>query len=120
MNWYLVKIIFQITCGSGNHKPQFDEQLRLIAAGDAYVAIEKARTLAKAEDEQCRSNEAGIVQWKYIAITAVYPFTSMMDGAELFSTVTEEEHASARIHSFQLKESDLLNQLPVINQLINQ
>lgn len=26
MNWYVAKLIFRITCGNGNHQPQFDGQ----------------------------------------------------------------------------------------------
>ena len=42
MNWYLSKIIFRIVCGEGQHTPQFDEQLRLIAASDEQEAFQKA------------------------------------------------------------------------------
>ena len=34
MKWYLAKLVYRIICGEGNHKPQFDEQLRLIYAED--------------------------------------------------------------------------------------
>ena len=34
MNWYLSKLVFRIVCGDGQHRAQFDEQLRLIAAAD--------------------------------------------------------------------------------------
>lgn len=41
MNWYLVKLVFQII---GEHvtKPQFDEQLRLIRADEVEWALESA------------------------------------------------------------------------------
>ena len=49
MNWYLSKIIFRIICGEGRHTPQFDEQLRLIAATDEQQAFEKAMAIGEKE-----------------------------------------------------------------------
>ncbi|HEV3251858.1 MAG TPA: DUF4288 domain-containing protein, partial [Puia sp.] len=45
MNWYLAKIVFRIICGEGQHIPQFDEQLRLIEAGNEVEAFEKATNI---------------------------------------------------------------------------
>jgi Domain of unknown function (DUF4288) len=102
-SWYLIKIVFQIICGSGNHQPQFDEQLRLIAADNSSHAIEKATQLAV-----CESTANGLVQWKFIAVTDVYPFTNMIDGAELFSRVTEEVKEAAYLYTLHLKAKDVL------------
>lgn len=103
MNWYLIKIVFQIVCGNGKHTPQFDEQLRLIAANSSHRAIEKATKLAVDE-----TNTPDLVQWKFIAITEVYPFNNLLDGAQLFSRVIEEEQQAAYLHTLQLKAKDVL------------
>ena len=42
MNWYIAKIVFRIITGDGDHKPQFDEQLRLINANNEEQAFEKS------------------------------------------------------------------------------
>lgn len=42
MNWYLAKMVFRILCGDGNHRAQFDEQLRLISAVSREEAFHKA------------------------------------------------------------------------------
>ncbi|MBX9783161.1 MAG: DUF4288 domain-containing protein [Chitinophagaceae bacterium] len=105
-NWYLVKLVFQIICGNGNHTPQFDEQLRLIAANNSRRAIEKAKQLAA---DETHIND--FVQWKFIAVTDVYPFNKLLDGAELFSRVTEEEQEAAYLHTLQLKANDTLQHL---------
>ena len=42
MKWFLAKIVYRIICGSGNHTPQFDEQLRLIEADSEEDAFKKA------------------------------------------------------------------------------
>jgi acetoacetate decarboxylase len=104
MSWFLVKIVFQIICGDGQHKPQFDEQLRLILAPDMNAAVEKSKKLAA---EEVQTDE--LVQWKLVAVTDVYPFGRYLDGAELFSKVTEEEHGAAYIHTLQLKEQAIQN-----------
>jgi Domain of unknown function (DUF4288) len=110
MNWFLVKIVFQIICGYGNHKPQFEEQLRLISATDQNTAITKAVQLAKQE-----TGITEMVEWKFIAVTDIYPFTSLLDGAELFSRITEEELEAGYIHTQQLKEKDLQKKQFIIN-----
>ena len=51
MNWYLTKIVFRIVCGEGKHTPQFDEQLRVIAADNKEEAFYKARAIGKDEEE---------------------------------------------------------------------
>jgi Domain of unknown function (DUF4288) len=103
MNWFLVKMVFQIICGNGKHTPQFDEQLRLITATDIHTAMNKANQLAAGE-----TNGNDLVQWKFIAVTDVYPFTNLIDGAELYSRVTESEQGAAYIYTVQLKSKDTL------------
>ncbi|HEX4957322.1 MAG TPA: DUF4288 domain-containing protein [Lacibacter sp.] len=99
MNWFLVKMVFQIVCGNGCHKAQFEEQIRLIRAAGITAAIEKSKMLAAGE---VQPNQW--VQWKFIAVTDIYPFTTGIDGAEVFSKVTEEEYEAAYIHTLELKE----------------
>lgn len=114
MNWYLVKIVFRIICGNGNHRPQFEEQIRLVSAACMREAVTKTEILVK-EEEKGFSNYAGeLVQWKMIAITDVYPFSKLTDGAELFSRITEEEHAEAFIHSAKLRAENMFESFEII------
>jgi len=91
MNWYLAKLIFRIVCGDGNHTPQFDEQLRLIAAEDNEQAFSKARTLGETEGDGPHE----IVKWRFINVTEMYRLTALIDGAELYSRVQEADDADA-------------------------
>jgi hypothetical protein len=100
--WYLVKIVFQIICGNGNHKPQFEEQLRLITATSPGEATDKARQLISAEQVSFEK-----VTWKFVAITDIYFFNNLLDGAELFSQITETDYDLAFIQAQQLKEKTL-------------
>jgi hypothetical protein len=51
MNWYLAKFVFRIICGDGDHSPQFDEQLRLVAGNSKEEAFRKAREMGRKEEE---------------------------------------------------------------------
>lgn len=91
MNWYLAKLVFRITCGQGNHKAQFDEQVRLIHASHTGEALEKARRLAAEESQSAAAVPAGSVRWNLVDIPELFRLKDMADGAELISRVTEEE-----------------------------
>jgi hypothetical protein len=91
MNWYLSKIIFRIICGEGNHTPQFDEQLRLIAARDEDEAFQKAVTLGEKEQDRFYNHEQQLVQWKFINVAELYRLGGLLDGAEMYSRIQETD-----------------------------
>jgi hypothetical protein len=51
MQWYLAKLVFQIICGDGNHRPQFDEQLRLHMQKIKKLHFAKAGNLAAGKNK---------------------------------------------------------------------
>ena len=91
MNWYLSKIIFQIICGEGAHTPQFDEQLRLIAALDEEEAFGKAMAIGQKEQDSFYNHEQQLVQWKFINVAELYRFSGLLDGAEMYSRIHETD-----------------------------
>ncbi len=93
MKWYLAKIVYQIICGDGRHTAQFDEQFRLIKAGDKKEAFEKATSIGKMEEEVFYNQKQQLVQWRFVNVSELYPFNEHMDGAELFSTIKEVDDA---------------------------
>ena len=97
MNWYLAKIVFRIICGEGQHIPQFDEQLRLIEAGNEVEAFEKATNIGIREQDQFFNQDRKMVQWKFINIAELYKLSGLLDGAELYSRVQETENADLYI-----------------------
>lgn len=107
MNWYLVKIIVQLLYNQPAGKTQFEEQLRLICAADTKAAIAKATGMLMNEEERCSSLQQHI-SCKPIAVTAVYPFSEMMDGAELFSANIETDYAASFIKTARVREQDIL------------
>jgi hypothetical protein len=97
MNWYLSKIIFRIICGEGQHTPQFDEQLRLIAAADEEQAFEKARAIGEKEQDGFYNHEQQLVQWKFINVSELYRLSGLLDGAEMYSRIQETDDPEAYI-----------------------
>lgn len=107
MNWYLSKIIFQIIRGSGNHQPQFDEQLRLIAASDELEAFEKAHSIGNREQDAFYNEKDQLVQWKFIGIGDLYQLRELLDGAEMYSRIQEPEDATAYTLMIHRKNAQL-------------
>ena len=93
MNWYLSKIVFRIHCGNGHHTPQYEEQLRLIAAVDKEEAFDKAKQIGSREEESFFNHKQQLIRWQFINVSEIYPLDKMIDGAEIYSRVTEEESA---------------------------
>lgn len=110
MNWYLAKLVYQITCGIGNHTPQFDEQLRIICADDYLHAFHKARLLGDRETYCNSLNIAIAIQWRFIDVSELLPLGTFTDAAEIYSTVHEEQDAALYIRSTQKKAFQLLQQ----------
>jgi hypothetical protein len=108
MKWYLAKLNFRIICGEGNHKPQFDEQLRLICADDHVSAFQKARVIGQREQETFLNNAEKLVHWKFIDVSELHPLNQLTDGAEIYSRVYEEEDAENYIKIIQMRAANLL------------
>jgi Domain of unknown function (DUF4288) len=98
MNWYLSKLIFRIICGEGDHTPQFDEQLRLIAARDEDEAFQKALELGEKEQDRFYNHEQQLVQWKFINVAELYRFSGLLDGAEMYSRIQETDDPDGYIN----------------------
>jgi hypothetical protein len=92
MKWYVVKLVFQIICGEGQHRAQFDEQLRLIKAGNEDEAFELATELGTNEADSFYNQRNQLVQWKFINICELYEL-SLIEGAELHSKISEADEA---------------------------
>lgn len=107
MNWYLTKIVYQIICGSGEHTAQFDEQLRLIAACDETEAFEKATEIGHAEEDVFCNQKSELVQWKFINVSELYKLSQLIDGAELYSRISEVDDEAAYIHCIHQKAASI-------------
>ncbi len=91
MNWYIAKVIFQISAGSAI--TQFDEHLRLIQADDLEDAIFKARLLGITEEDQFLNKKNDLVKWEFVNVSDVRPLEELSHGAELYSCIHETNEA---------------------------
>ncbi len=107
MNWYIAKIIYQIICGSGDHTPQFDEQLRLISANSHLHAFQKARAMGRHEEDCFLNHVNKPVLWKFIDVAEILPLDTLADGAEMYSRINEEEDADSYIRTIRLRAESL-------------
>ncbi len=120
MNWYLSKLVFRIICGDGIHTSQFDEQLRLIKAEDELHAFQKARCIG--ERECMAASHTNNVQWKFIDVSELHLLSDFIDGAEIYSKITEEEDSAKYIRTTQKRATQLLqnglNNFILLNDII--
>jgi len=108
MNWYLAKIVFRIVCGDGHHTAQYDEQLRLVAAGNKEEAFYKAQAMGKGEEETFFNQKEQLVQWQFINVCELYRLNQMIDGAELYSRIDEKENAGQYEYVVNKKAENIL------------
>jgi hypothetical protein len=118
MNWFLVKLVYQIICGEGMHMPQFDEQLRIIVAGDEAEALSKAAVIGEAGSEAFFNHSDKLVQWKFVNVAELHRMSEWIDGAELYSSVLETDNADDYISFVNDKASRLAQRYHSL-QLIN-
>lgn len=102
MNWYISKIVFSIENTQAS-KPQFDEQLRLVAADSTEEAFLKARTIGLNEEEIFFNNDKKEMKWAFINVSEVIPINKLEDGIELYSRIHETEEAKSYINLIHQK-----------------
>jgi hypothetical protein len=103
MNWYISKIIFRITAENTKHKPQFDEQLRLISANSEEEAFLKARTIGLGEEDSFLNDKKNTVKWEFINVAEIVPLKDLKDGMEIYSHIHETDEARSYIHCVHQK-----------------
>ena len=119
MNWYLAKIVYQITCGEDRHTAQFDEQLRLIRADKKEEALLKAQLLGSRGEEMFFNNNQQVVRWQFINISELYKLSELIDGAELYSRIEERENAAVYIDIIHKKAAGIVaSDTPELLQLV--
>lgn len=96
MNWYISKIVFSIENTQAS-TPQFDEQLRLVAADSTEEAFLKARTIGLSEEETFCNDSQKEVKWAFINVSEVIPMRKLEDGIELYSRIHETAEAKSYI-----------------------
>jgi len=110
MNWYLVKLVYQVISGSGDHTPQFDEQLRLIRADEPEWAREKARVMGQIGAFAFLNHRNEEVKWQFIDVVDVCPLESLEDGMQVYSTTEEPNDVPAYLEIVKSKAQRMADQ----------
>jgi len=103
MRWYIAKIVFKISAENTEHKPQFDEQLRLIAADSEGEAFLKARMIGIGEEDSFLNDQNNTVRWEFINVSDIIPLEKFEDGMELYSQIHETDEAKSYIQCVHQK-----------------
>lgn len=116
MKWFSVKYVFQIVSGSGNHTPQFDEQVRLLFSKNIADALTKAENVARQFQQAFKNIKNEQVSWEFIGITDLHEIQPPADGCEVSSVIHEPEDRNAFIdQAKKYKEylNDVIETVPV-------
>jgi len=82
--------------------------LRLIAADNEALAIEKANSIGFGGQDSFLNAKKETVRWEFIGVTEVNSVTTLTDGAEIYYRLREVDDADAYIGTVRRK-ADLLN-----------
>jgi hypothetical protein len=107
MQWFVAKLVYQIISGSGDHTPQFDEQLRLISAETKKQAWERACGIGQEGQYSFRNQKHELVEWRFISVPEVNSLHALDDGMELYSHIEEPGDTEAYITWLQARAAHL-------------
>ena len=112
MKWFVVRYIYQIITGEGEHASQFDEQLRLTIAESCDEALLKAESQAGNFHQPFRNCNGEMVTWNFICVADLYEIQSPADGAEVASVLHEPDDVDAFLENVNQHKSYLQELLP--------
>jgi hypothetical protein len=113
MNWYIAKLVFNISAENQEHAPQFDEQLRLIAAADRQEAFIKARIIGLGEEDAFFNDKQNKVKWEFINVADIFPIQKLEDGTEIYSNIYQPDEARAYINQVHQKAIFIRSEYPM-------
>ena len=111
MDWYIAKIVFNIVSGNGDHRPQFDEQYRLIKADDRSEAYHKAILIGRGEEEILLNHKQELVRWDFVNVSELFRVSELRDGMELFSSIYEAEDRTLHLETVNMKAAYVQSKL---------
>ena len=103
INWYFVKLVFNIDIDFGQSNTQFDEQWRTIEATSEEEALFKAEKLAAEEEENFTNHKSNHVMWKFIGITEIHLLSDLTERGKISSFTHEKPEPAAYIRYIKNK-----------------
>jgi len=107
MNWYVVKILFRIISGSGNHIAQFEEQLRIIQAQNEQQALEKARAIGAGAEDEFLNHKKEKVKWQFVDVSDLAEIKAWENGTEILSRIEEVENSGDYIYEVKQRAMNI-------------
>lgn len=89
MEPFIAALIFRINCDDVR-SVQYEEQWRLIYAGNHEAALEQARQIGQEEEATFPDRLGRLISWQFVAVKSLEA-VALSQGALLFSSVTEVE-----------------------------
>lgn len=111
LQWFLAKLVFQISVDGKDHTPQFEEQFRLIKADELAWAVEKATIIGRMDENNFLNTRQQRVYWKFIETVDVLPLDGINDGMELYVQTEEPENVNSYIEIVKSKARRLTDKL---------
>ena len=108
MNWFAVKMIFQIEDKEKTY-PQFDEQIRLIDAINEDLALEMAYQIGMMEVDEVTTSKQQKLNWRFIAVTEVQHIGNIEHGKEIHYQINEPEEMNTYLQMVKEKAEGLKN-----------
>jgi hypothetical protein len=111
LEWFLAKLVFQISVEGKDNTSQFEEQFRLIKADELKWAAEKASIIGKMEEINFLNKHHQMVSWKFIETVEVLHLEGIDDGMELYVQTEEPENVNSYIEIVKSKARRLSDKL---------
>ncbi len=112
MNWFVAKLIFEIK-SEDSQVPQFDEQLRLIEAVDASLALEMAYQMGLMQKEDLLTSQKHLITWDFVAVTEIQEIGEIAHGKEIHYKITEPDKAEQYLALVREKANRLKTVKPI-------
>lgn len=100
MNWYVVKLCFEIQ--SGSCLGQVEEQIRMIQAFSEAEAIDKAYSLGQKINTSIPRIDGVVLNWKFLGIRSVYCLPELNNEHEIYSDVVVPDDIERYRHDLKL------------------
>ncbi len=114
MNWYIVKLVFNIDIDNGKNNSQFDEQWRTILSATEEEAIILANELGSQQEESFENEQKQDVKWKFIGISDLHKLQNMDHGKEIYSSTHEATQSIEYIRMVKNRSKLILDRCAVL------
>jgi hypothetical protein len=109
MKTYIAKLIFNINIDQGLDISNFDEQVRIVKAECISEAIEKAKSIGKAEESSFISPKQHLIKWEFISVIEIYEIEKMNEGQQLYSHSIHKKDANNFIQYAKEKYQQIID-----------